>query len=167
MIHLYIVQNGITDNEAHGYKFKDMMEKVNKKGFNVSLKDDVSAEELSNQSNLKKPLLVILLNSLKDEKILVVQVDDPATPREDIMDKMYDIVKGTSSVRHSKYELIFVESDYYILRKFPVTRKFKRGYKMKWGGITDQYKDLMDNSKFIKGWKFDAGNPQQMDGKDI
>lgn len=50
MIHQYIGQKNMTDSSSHGYIFKREMNRINKYGWNITIKTDTSKWELKNKN---------------------------------------------------------------------------------------------------------------------
>jgi predicted SprT family Zn-dependent metalloprotease len=124
MIHAYMYQKNIKEyGGSHGIRFKEWMDKLNKMGFNINIKDDAEFFKVSNDNELSSPVVVILI---KDEKnnninfsIALFQENFITDETKDWIIKMF---KRNNIYNHMKYYLTFIKSKDSRLKKFQVKR---------------------------------------------
>lgn len=166
MIHLWLMQKQIRDNGYHGFRFQDKMGEVNKRGFNVTLKDDVKETDVTDKTPLKKEVGVVVLDNKTEKKVLISVMDISQMTDDNIKD-ILDTVKYTSKVGKRDYQLSFRSSNFYRLGTYKITKKYKSAHKLKYYNMEDYMDEFMENSKLVDGWNITAGNLEHFAGKDI
>jgi predicted SprT family Zn-dependent metalloprotease len=124
MIHTYMFQKNIKEyGGSHGIRFKEWMEKLNKMEFNINISDDAEFFKISNENELGKPLVVVLI---KDEKNSNINYSIALFQENFITDETNDwllrMFKRNNIYSYMKYYITIIKSKDSRLRKFKVKR---------------------------------------------
>lgn len=132
MLHLWIVQNNIQDDSYHGLRFKEKMREINKLGIvTIDLKDDVTDLDVSDDKPLTKPVIAFVQEDhTLNRKLLSLIAASEFTP--EAKEKIMDAIVGTSKYSKRDFTIRFFECTDSVLRKYPVTRKFKNAHTLKY-----------------------------------
>jgi hypothetical protein len=142
MIHLWIAQNKLRDDSHHGYIFQKKMRELNKLGFDINLKDDAFDQEQTDMTPLNKPVILVLINNVTDDKSSIAVMDYSLFTDENV-ESIRDTIEYTAGKR--QYLLSFIESTDRFFEKYPKTRKFKYTSSLKFF-YYNKAQELLDNS---------------------
>jgi predicted SprT family Zn-dependent metalloprotease len=155
MIHVYVMQtHGKDYGGSHGIHFNEWMRKLNKMGFNITVKDDVTEIKMSDENDLSKALFVVLIRSERsNETRFSVSCYNENAITDEFKEKIMNTYKGDAKYTHKKYYITFIKSKDAILKKYPVKRNVKRyegGYQIS----EELYNKLLDNSDIVQETMF-------------
>ena len=158
MIHLWLLQQQIRDNGYHGYEFVHKMREVNKKGFNVTLKDDVSDKDIINNDELKSPVIALAYEDKTAGRKLFSFISQKMTDveRQAMIDKIMDAITYTSKINKHDYIVNFLFTTSSHIRKYSTTKKFKSAHTLKYYSDESVWTDIM-KSKSITSYEISAG----------
>lgn len=149
MIHVYIIQNNIKDyGGKHGIFFKEKMEEINKKGYNITIDFDATNLMVSGQEKLNNPLCVIIILNKKDNTKFI-DIWNMKLYTDGSKELYIEKYNRIAEYYKRNYELIFIESNNPNLKKYPMKRKYENKPKYVTYVLNDDLYDQLMNDKIL------------------
>lgn len=147
MIHVYILQKNIKEYGGyHGVRFQELMNEINKKGFNVTIKDDGEGE--IETKSLNKPIGVILTKNKVTNTLSISTVSTDIL--EDAAKNIIERYEYSGKIRKQSYEFWVLRSNNPLIGIYKIARKVKTLTSYIFKGTENDFNDLISSSELIE-----------------
>jgi len=125
MIHVYIAQNNIKDiGGSHGVYFKRKMDEINKKGYNIDIKLDISDIPMANSKELTNGVYVFMIED--DKGVKSIALFGSNMYNDTVKDAVLKALTRIAVAYNITYKVWIVYSKNGILKRYPTKRTLKK-----------------------------------------
>ena len=124
LIHVYLTQNNTKEHGgSHGYEFQQKMKEINSKGYNITVKLDITDVPVTKTNKLANPVCVILLENNKGDKSIAVY--DYKLYNEEFKDKILKVIDRIAKTYSRHYKVWFIYTYNGEVKRYSIRRTFK------------------------------------------
>ena len=139
MIHVYIFQKKIKDNNIHGREFNKKMDFINSKGYNVSRTEDPREFEIDTETVSNEELQAIIIEYEKTSDMDIIIFKQINSGEEMAF---YEVLKNNARSMGEGITLSFLTTSNPLLRKYKIARSLKTALSRQYALYPDQKKEL-------------------------